>query len=66
MKKEFKVDRILKKIKVLEGIVEENVLHYNQLKYSDAYDKYSLFKTTKEPPPLLQQSSASQIIEKKF
>ena len=44
MKREFKVDRILKKIKVLEGVVYENVLHSSKRKYSAAYDKYSLFK----------------------
>ena len=31
MKDEFKVDRILKKLKVLEGIVKENVLKQNEL-----------------------------------
>ena len=62
MKKEFKVDRILKKIKVLEGIVHENVLHYNKLKYSEAYDKYSLFKAIDEPSPFKEQREASQVI----
>ena len=44
MKDEFKVDRILKKLKVLEGIVKENVLKQNELEWAQAYDKYSIFR----------------------
>ena len=40
---EFKVDSILKKIKVLEGVVQENVLHKDLLDWAEAYDKHSLF-----------------------
>ena len=52
MKDEFKVDRILKKLKVLEGVIKENVLKQNELKWAQAYDKYSLFrpKTRQEEP----------------
>lgn len=58
IKREFKVDRILKKIKVLEGIVQENVLHQSKLKWAQAYDKYSLFKVTDEP------SESDEAVEK--
>ena len=44
MKNEFKVDRLLKKLKVLEGIVKENVLKQNELEWAQAYDKYSIFR----------------------
>ena len=50
MKDEFRVDRILKKLKTLEGIVKENVLKQDELKWARAYDKYSLFERKETPP----------------
>ena len=37
------MDQILKKIKVLEGIVQENVLLYDKSKWIEAYKKYRFF-----------------------
>ena len=44
IKDEFKVDRILKKLKVLEGIIKENILKQSELEWAQAYDKYSIFR----------------------
>ena len=44
LKKEFRVDKILKKLNTLEGIVKESVLPKDQLDWHDAYIKFSLFK----------------------
>ena len=43
MKREFRVDLLLKKLKVLEGIVKDQVLLEDELKWKTAFDKYSLF-----------------------
>ena len=48
LKKEYRVDHLLKKLKVLEGIVRENVLQQDELKWNKAYIKYSLFKHVEE------------------
>ena len=44
LKKEFRVDKILKKLKTIEGIVKENVLPKESINWNDAYIKYSMFK----------------------
>ena len=43
LKKEFRIDKMLKKIKTLEGIVKECVLPKEQLDWNHAYFKYSMF-----------------------
>ena len=63
MKRQFKVDRILKKIKVLEGIVYENVLHSKKEKYSAAYDKYSLFKNERDVTDLYPRKEDNEAEE---
>ena len=38
IKQEFRVDKILTKLKVLEGIVKEELLLSDELKWKEAYD----------------------------
>ena len=37
MKREFRVDKILKKLKVLEGVVKDQLLLSDELKWNQAY-----------------------------
>ena len=54
IKGEFRVDHILKKLKVLEGVVKEQLLLSDEMKWDEAYKKYSLFKI--DEPTSLKKS----------
>ena len=60
IKSEFRVDKLLTKLKVLEGIVKAELLLSDELKWQQAYDKYGLFGSH---PPALENSTPQSLLE---
>ena len=60
IKSEFRIDKLLTKLKVLEGIVKAELLLSDELKWQQAYDKYGLFGSH---PPALQDSAPQSLLE---